>query len=598
MITNTGKAILAKFLAGYTPSYASYMVFGSGAKPLLTTTTPNLNELKTKETLEFETFRAPIISRGFVTDVINDTDVSRIVFTAEIPSLLQYKITEVGIVPAKSNPSATFGDSRMLYGFTSAENWQLHANGSVKTPDQVISLLNAVDSTNIADEITNKKTFKVYNSDSIFSRDSRVNNYEGGRYLDEIIVLCGNSSDLQSYNLSSLYGEKFTDILQPVGNYNYHIHLLGSNLDLSKNSVDDKLKLAYTVIRKNETTTNIPSSINILIQFVNNDENNSVLAQMQIIKSNLSSVFSNRYFVETQSLSDLKYFPGFSWQSVSSIKVYASAKDAVIASSIQVSGENVLIRTATRTGFTPNNSLSTNFTPKYSDLPIISEVDNLIPNPNFNVDTTDWFATGSGVVSSESGIGNYHSGSKSLKLTATSLNDSVKNNSITVDGSGNTINVSLWIKAVNSFSVTLFCNSNSSSVSGTGSSSWQNINLTLDTNSLINTVYLEIKNTNNDVNTIYLDEVTLNCTNNFSVSYPADSGTTPVTKTSQTGYVESVSDNFLIGLDGLRFENISNKNPLYGLVGYAVVQSDDAQPITKNNNSTNYVEFRFGLDVA
>jgi hypothetical protein len=598
MITDTGKAILAKFLAGYTPSYASYMVFGSGAKPLLPTTTPDLNELKAKETLDFEIFRAPIVSRGFVTDVIDGTDVSRIVFTAEIPSLLQYKITEVGIVPAKSNPSATFGDSRIVYSFTSLENWQLHINGLVQSLDQIASLTSTVNSTNIADEITNKKAFKVYNSDSIFSRDSRVNNYEGGRYLDEIIVLSGNSSSLEYSDLSSLYGEKFTNVLQPIGNYNYHIHLLGSNLDLSKNSIDDKLKLAYTIIRKNETETNIPSSIKILIQFFNNDENSSGFAQMQVVKSDLSSTFNNRYFVETQSLSDLKYFPGFSWKAMSSVKIYASVKDKVDITSIQVSGENVLIRTNRRTGFSPNSKVFTSFSNNYSSSPVISEVDNLIPNPNFNVNTNDWVSIGSGVISSESGIGNYYSGSKSLKLTATSLNDSVKNNSITVDGSGNTINVSLWIKAVNSFSVTLFCNSNSSSVSGTGSSSWQNINLTLDTNSLINTVYLEIKNTNNDVNTIYLDEVTLNCTNNFSVSYPADSGTTPVTKTSQTGYVESVSDNFLIGLDGLRFENISNKNPLYGLVGYAVVQSDDAQPITKNNNSTNYVEFRFGLDVA
>lgn len=34
MITNTGKNILAKYLVGQAPAYASYIAIGCGAKPL------------------------------------------------------------------------------------------------------------------------------------------------------------------------------------------------------------------------------------------------------------------------------------------------------------------------------------------------------------------------------------------------------------------------------------------------------------------------------------------------------------------------------------------------------------------------------------
>ena len=34
MITNTGKNILAKYLLGQAPAYASYIALGCGAKPL------------------------------------------------------------------------------------------------------------------------------------------------------------------------------------------------------------------------------------------------------------------------------------------------------------------------------------------------------------------------------------------------------------------------------------------------------------------------------------------------------------------------------------------------------------------------------------
>jgi hypothetical protein len=58
------------------------------------------------------------------------------------------------------------------------------------------------------------------------------------------------------------------------------------------------------------------------------------------------------------------------------------------------------------------------------------------------------------------------------------------------------------------------------------------------------------------------------------------------------------SGNFYIALDAMRLENIGTLNPLYGLTGYSVIKNSDAETIVKLPNTTNYIEFRFSLDVT
>lgn len=56
-------------------------------------------------------------------------------------------------------------------------------------------------------------------------------------------------------------------------------------------------------------------------------------------------------------------------------------------------------------------------------------------------------------------------------------------------------------------------------------------------------------------------------------------------------------DTYYIAFDGLRLENISLDNPLYGLVGYNIIRSDFAYPVLKAQNTNNFVEYRFGIGV-
>jgi hypothetical protein len=58
-----------------------------------------------------------------------------------------------------------------------------------------------------------------------------------------------------------------------------------------------------------------------------------------------------------------------------------------------------------------------------------------------------------------------------------------------------------------------------------------------------------------------------------------------------------VSGEHFVLYDGLRFENVSSYNPLYSLVAGEYVKTLDENPILKRENSTSYVEYRFGLGV-
>jgi hypothetical protein len=58
------------------------------------------------------------------------------------------------------------------------------------------------------------------------------------------------------------------------------------------------------------------------------------------------------------------------------------------------------------------------------------------------------------------------------------------------------------------------------------------------------------------------------------------------------------SDNFYVALDGIRLDNTTTQNPLYGLTGYTVFKTTSGETVIKNQNTKNYIEFRFGIDVG
>ncbi len=170
MITDKGKEIVAKYMLGTAPAYASYMAFGSAAKPLGTGDVHDFVAYSEKEELGFEMFRVPISSKGYVFE--NNTN--KLVFTAELPTQERYEITEIGIYSAGANPSASGFDSKNLIIFSQEENWQY----VVTTPTTVPTIITPLDSDdnniiNVTDDV-----FQANADNRIFYKNNRSQYHE------------------------------------------------------------------------------------------------------------------------------------------------------------------------------------------------------------------------------------------------------------------------------------------------------------------------------------------------------------------------------------------------------------------------------------
>jgi hypothetical protein len=322
MITNTGKDIIAKYLIGQAPAYASYIAVGCGARPLASDAT--LGDYSEKRNLDFEMFRVPIVSRGYV----NENDISKVVFTAELPSEERYEITEVGVYSAGSNPAVGANGSKTIYAFNN-EAWEYHT----VSPAQAIAIPTIYEpldgdfrDNTIHDEVGypayNKPVFQTNADNRIFTDEDRVARHERCRFLNNMIAIAGNDSTL---NVSGGH-------LSPTAGSN-HIHLLGANLDLNQNAPNDELRLAFSVINKVVDGPD-PDKVKILLEFASTDVHNeagSQYARFEVILENGNTqgkhdFSTNRYVVAKKQMQELYKSTGFTWSTVDVVKIYASVE--------------------------------------------------------------------------------------------------------------------------------------------------------------------------------------------------------------------------------------------------------------------------------
>lgn len=317
MITNTGKNILAKYLIGQAPAYASYMAIGCGARPLPADGV--LGDYSNKKSLDFEMFRVPIISRGYV----NEDGIDKIVFTAEMPTEERYEITEVGIYSAGSNPSAANFDSRSLYSFTQNENWERHTSTEATAIPVIYQPLDNTLEDNVIE--TTEAVFQTNADNRLFSEKARTERYERCRFLNNIIMVRGDEADI-SVNLD---GTLSVD----AGN---HIHLNGISVNLDRNAPTDEIKFAFSLVNKdgNAPVSN-PDKILIVVEFASTDQFGiGEFARFEVNIENtpgdpIYDFSTNRYFVVTKQLQELVKSAGFSWGAMSIAKIYVCVLDDV-----------------------------------------------------------------------------------------------------------------------------------------------------------------------------------------------------------------------------------------------------------------------------
>ena len=313
MITNTGQSILAKYLVGQAPAYASYIAIGCGANPVSSSYTfseAEMTAMRAKESLDFEMFRIPVTSRGYVTE----DGVSKIVFTGELPTLDRYDITEVGIWSAGSNPSANFNDSRSIFLFNKDETWKYNNAALVPIETRL----------DVAGDIqTTSKVFITNADNPTFTNSTRSNRYEGSRFLNSIVVLRGDVSDIEI--------DPVTDELTLGTALSPHLVLTGATLDFDKSSPKDELRLAFSVINKDSTRNVQPHDVRIILEFAEGDVHN--VGEYARFETVLSSTdpdvdFENqRYFISVAKFEELNRSSGFTWKNADVVKAYVTVTE-------------------------------------------------------------------------------------------------------------------------------------------------------------------------------------------------------------------------------------------------------------------------------
>jgi hypothetical protein len=328
MITNIGKTIISKFLLSQAPSYASHIAVGCGKKPILSAST--MPDFSSKSSLDFEMFRMPISSRGY----INDNGVNKLVLTAELPTEERYEITEVGIFSSGANPSAGQSDSKTVFAFTDTENWQYNngtSNSDIpKITQQLdstsINNISTVDKTNINNSQLISSELYVFetNADNaVFFNEERVERYERSRFFNNTILMRGDSSTL-THN-----GSHFTTI---GGKYIVYPNSITS---FSENSPTDEIRLAFSLITKS-SSLDVPDTVNIVVNFTNSD--GSEYARLEAVVPNGTGsgqydFATNRYHVISKKLEQLYTSANFNWNLVTQVQIYSNVVDGGSASS-------------------------------------------------------------------------------------------------------------------------------------------------------------------------------------------------------------------------------------------------------------------------
>lgn len=319
MITNVGKSIMAKYLIGQAPSYASHIAIGCGAKPK--DITEPFDDYSEKKDLEFEMLRAPIVSRGYVTE----DGVSKIVFTAEMPTQERYEITEIGLYPAGSNQYAVGYDSRVLYYFTRQEPWKYQETllTTIDAPLDEQNTNNDIDqyediSLPEAQRVAKPKIIQTNATNKVFANAERQLRSEQSRFLNNMVLIRGDFSGYDSVT-NAIPAQSLEYIsLSPVA------------ISLEKNAPTDKLKFAFSIINVDGNVADAefinPAKAQFRLDFVTTSGKTAKFSGE--IVSNLyggeADFSNNRYYVVSADIDDLVRESGFSWNTVNSIRVYAN----------------------------------------------------------------------------------------------------------------------------------------------------------------------------------------------------------------------------------------------------------------------------------
>lgn len=240
----------------------------------------------------------------------------RIIFKAELPSDQRYQITELALYPAVNNVSAAQYDSKVISSFSASEGWQWNNGASIETIPSVVAIED--DFNEIQSTLTGDICF-VAASNPAFESEARKTRYESLRFKNQFILLAGDSVELDSN-------------FAVVGD-NKYFETSNISLDLSKNSPDDYVRLAFSLI----SAPLVPDpgapagKVRIKLQFINSLVADPIsppaaTANIELDWTDFGNG-NNRYEVVDLQLKDFTRDSGFSWSNIDLVRVYGCVFD-------------------------------------------------------------------------------------------------------------------------------------------------------------------------------------------------------------------------------------------------------------------------------
>jgi hypothetical protein len=349
MITNKGKQLLTKYMVGQSTSYAAYIALGCGPTPYDSNTSVSQadnEEHRIKNNLEFEMFRVPIISKGYLTEESGNATITGashsngiITYTANNDFVAGDTVTISGITPLSLNTEAATILEASSTTFSVGSNiTDSYTSGGVAKTYFTDIIFTAELPTEERYEITEIGVFPAqsnpdagaYDSRTLYSFSQSENWQYHGSSIDRIPTIYtpldpntanliegtytvdGVSKDCKVFHTNAtntLFANKvrvdryetcryLNNIVAIRGNtadlsYNNstkritvesgdHIHLAISGLNLDKNSPADEIRLAFSVINTRGAEADIPEEVNIVVEFSVDDSTNAESAKMEI----------------------------------------------------------------------------------------------------------------------------------------------------------------------------------------------------------------------------------------------------------------------------------------------------------------------------
>jgi hypothetical protein len=314
MITNDGRNIVAKFLLGQAPEFASYIAAGCGSKPILTSASASISA--DKQVMDFEVFRVPITSKGF----IRQDGEEKLILKAEMPTEQRYIITEVAFFSGADNAIAGNYDSRNLASIVPSENWLYVTSGITNSITYITTNIDSDNSNSDLNAIlSSSPAFFVNSNQTIFNDQNRQNRYEPPRFYNRALVVNGNSA-----SIDSIFG---------IGASATSIENSTLAFDLSRNLPGDEIKLAISLLSRLSNNNSSPNAVRIVLDFVNNLAGETLPPKARVKISLQGSEFTgNRYKIITKNISDFELDDGFSWANVNLTRIYCCVDVANVPS--------------------------------------------------------------------------------------------------------------------------------------------------------------------------------------------------------------------------------------------------------------------------